>query len=106
VPEQTNKSSGKQSVKQSVSRLYLHHQHTRSFIGHAAGIVAGFFHVLGMFDFLAKPYWAAMWTLWVFGVIAASLKATTHVPVPCVSYVNCLPWRYVVGLFLFVDCVW
>ena len=125
---------------------------THSFIGHAAGIVAGGLHIVGLFDWLRSPYWALIWCvhacgggggggcgyvwstsqasrlidgllddicvptptddptnqltnqsttatnqptnhrcLWVAGVCAVSLKATTRVPVPCISYVNC--WR-------------
>lgn len=39
-----------------------------SFIGHAAGIVAGGMHIIGMFDWLRSPYWALIWGLWIAGV--------------------------------------
>lgn len=41
---------------------------TPSFIGHAAGIVAGGMHIIGMFDWLRSPYWALIWGLWIAGV--------------------------------------
>lgn len=56
----------------------------------------GGFHILGLFDWLASPYWAAVWCLWIAGLALVSLRATTRVPVPCITYVQfwgcvCLP---------------
>ncbi len=59
-----------------------------SFIGHAAGIVAGALAVVGLLDWLQSPYWAGCFFFWVAVMLAYSLKATTSVPMPCIEYVN------------------
>jgi hypothetical protein len=59
-----------------------------SFIGHAAGIVAGGLAALGTLDWTKSAYWCAVFLFWVSMMMAYSLKVTSQVPMPCIDYVN------------------
>jgi len=78
------------SVMMPVVSLFLTQLIVRnaSFVGHAAGIVAGVLAVFGMLDWAKSVYWCAVFLFWVGVMLAYSLKATTQVPMPCIDYVN------------------
>lgn len=59
-----------------------------SFVGHAAGIVAGGLTALGTLDWAKSAYWCAVFLFWMSVMMVYSLKATSQVPMPCIDYVN------------------
>jgi hypothetical protein len=59
------------------SLTFIHHTTTHtSFIGHAAGIVVGWLHNLGLFDGLQTTFGAAVSTIAMLDLAAASWRDT------------------------------